>query len=52
MRPELYLLTVGIGTIFRIIRKVLTGHGLDYYKTFEGFQFDYIGALIAIGAMI
>ena len=29
-------------------RKVQTGHGLDYYFTGWGVQFNYIGALIAI----
>lgn len=41
----------GFGAIFRITNKVLTGHGLEYYTTFEGFRFNYIGALVMIGAM-
>jgi len=38
----------GVGVISRIVNKVLTGHGLDYYTTFVGFQFNYIGALVMI----
>jgi len=32
--------------------KVQTGHGLDYYFTGYGVQFNYIGALIAIALAI
>lgn len=38
----------GVGVIYRIVNKVLTGHGLDNYTTFEGFEFNYIGALVMI----
>ena len=42
----------GIGVISRIVNKVLTGHGLDYYTSMEGFEFNYIGALIVIIVMV
>ena len=45
---SLIVFFAGIGVITRIVNKVLTGHGLDYYLTFEGFQFNYIGALVMI----
>ena len=35
----------GLGFFLRVLDKVLTGHGLDYYTTFWGVQFNYIGAL-------
>lgn len=35
----------GIGFFLRVLDKVLSGHGLDYYTTFWGIQFNYIGAL-------
>lgn len=33
--------------ILDAVRKVQTGHGLDYYFTGWGVQFNYIGGLIA-----
>lgn len=38
----------------RVLDKVITGHGLDYYTTFGGVQFNYIGALtiFIIGAAL
>lgn len=33
--------------ILHAVRKVQTGHGLEYYFTGMGVQFNYIGALIA-----
>lgn len=38
----------GIEVALKIIDKVISGYGLEYYRTFEGFEFNYIGALIAI----
>lgn len=37
-----------IKVISIIIDKVISGHGLDHYRNFEGFEFNYIGALITI----
>ena len=34
-----------LGFFLRVLKKVLTGHGLDYYTTFWGVQFNYVGAL-------
>jgi len=43
-----------IGFFLRVLDKVLTGHGLDYYTTFWGVQFNYIGALTVfiVGAVL
>ncbi len=35
--------------VIRVMNKVRTGHGLDYYFTGLGVQFNYIGALILLG---
>ena len=44
------LLSLGfIGFVLRVIQKVKSGHGLDYYRTGHGVEMNYIGALIAIG---
>jgi len=48
-----FLLTLAIllgffGFILRIIDKIWTGHGLDYYFTGHGIQMNYIGALIIL----
>ena len=32
----------------RVIDKVRSGHGLDYYFTGEGVRFNYVGALILL----
>lgn len=34
------------------VRKVQTGHGMDYYFTGWGVQFNYIGALIVLALSI
>ncbi len=34
--------------VLLLIAKMKTGHGLDYYITGKGVQFNYIGAFIAI----
>ena len=38
-----------LGFIIRVILKVKSGHGLDYYRTGHGVEMNYIGVLIAIG---
>jgi len=48
-----FLLTLAIllgffGFILRIIDKIRSGHGLDYYFTGHGIQMNYIGALIIL----
>jgi len=48
-----FLLTLAIllgffGFILRIIDKIRSGHGLDYYFTGHGVQMNYIGALIIL----
>lgn len=48
---SLVICLASIAVITRIVNKVVTGHGLDYYITFEGFQFNYLGALILISVM-
>lgn len=37
-----------IAFVIRAVQKVQTGHGLDYYFTGWGVQFNYIGALIVL----
>jgi hypothetical protein len=37
-----------LGFIVRVILKVKSGHGLDYYRTGHGVEMNYIGVLIAI----
>lgn len=37
-----------IGFFLRVLDKVISGHGLDYYTTFWGIQFNYIGALTVL----
>jgi hypothetical protein len=39
------------GLFLRVLKKVMTGHGLDYYTTFYGIQFSYIGALVTFIVM-
>ncbi len=34
-----------------LIHKVITGHGLDYYKTGHGVEMNYIGVLITVCIM-
>ncbi|MFD1122151.1 hypothetical protein ACFQ2T_06525 [Methylophilus flavus] len=41
----------GIKVFFTIIDKVISGHGFEQFKTFEGFEFNYIGALGVITLM-
>lgn len=48
---SLFICLASIAVINRVVNKVVTGHGLDYYITFEGFQFNYLGALILICVM-
>lgn len=36
----------GLGFFLRVLDKVVSGHGLDYYTTFWGVQFNYVGALM------
>ena len=44
------MLTLGfLGFIIRVILKVKSGHGLDYYRTGHGVEMNYIGVLVAIG---
>lgn len=38
-----------VGFILLLIYKVISGHGLDYYRTGRGVEMNYIGVLIAIG---
>ena len=38
----------GISFVLRVVNKVSSGHGLDYYFTGRGVQFNYIGALILL----
>ena len=46
------LLSIGfIGFVLLLIHKVVTGHGLDYYKTGHGVEMNYIGALIIVCIM-
>ncbi len=49
---SLFICLASIAVINRVVNKVVTGHGLDYYITFEGFQFNYLGSLILICLMI
>lgn len=35
-----------IGFFMRVLDKVLSGHGLDYYTTFWGVQMNYVGTLV------
>ena len=44
----LLIILGGIGFVFRVVEKVQTGHGLDYYFTGWGVQFNYIGVLILL----
>ena len=43
-----------LGFFLRVLKKVLSGHGLDTYTTFWGVQFNYIGSLIVfiVGAAL
>lgn len=41
-----FSLLIFAAEILRVVEKVRTGHGLDYYTTFEGYQFNYTGALV------
>jgi len=38
----------GIGQILLVIKMVMTGHGLDYFTTMWGYQFNYIGAFVEL----
>jgi hypothetical protein len=41
--------TVGlIGFVIRVWNKIASGQGADYYKTFWGVEFSYIGVFIII----
>ncbi len=38
----------GMAFVLRVVEKVRTGHGLDYYFTGWGVQVNYIGVLILL----
>lgn len=40
-----------VGQVLQVIEKVRTGHGLDYFITMWGYQFNYIGALVGFIAI-
>ncbi len=43
------LITCGsVAFVLRVLEKVRTGHGLDYYFTGWGVQFNYIGVMILL----
>ena len=45
------VLIAGISFVLRIVNKVSSGHGLDYYFTGWGVQLNYIGALVLLVVM-
>ena len=53
------ILVLGIASVIAIARllwgafeKVMTGHGLDTYRTFWLVEFNYIGVLVLFGVVV
>ncbi len=44
----LLIILGGIAFVLRVVEKVKTGHGLDYYFTGWGVRVNYIGVLILL----
>jgi hypothetical protein len=41
----------GLGFFLRVLDKVVSGNGLDYYTTFWGVRFNYVGALVTFACI-